>query len=274
MPIITLLTDFRDVYPAAMKAVILTIAPQTNIVDITHAIPPQNIKWGAAALSFTAPSFPDNTVHVAVVDPGVGSERRSLAIQATGKKTQYLVGPDNGLLIPAAKTIGSFEVFEIFSKSTEKPSPTFHGRVGAKLSLGEDIHEMGVPITDFIELPTKAPAIKNNILTGEIIFIDSFGNIITNIPEEIALNFVNYGETVFLEDRTLPVSFCTTKLCSGETVFLEDRTLPFVHTYADVNPGEPLLLIGSHGFLEISLNKSSAKDYFNIDTEDIIQIIK
>ena len=257
MPIITLLTDFRDFYPAAMKAVILMIAPQTNIVDITHGIPPQNIKWGAAALSFTAPSFPDNTVHIAVVDPGVGSERRSLAIRATGKKTQYLVGPDNGLLIPAAKTIGSFEVFEIFSRSTEKPSPTFHGRdifapVGAKLSLGEDIHEMGVPITDFIELPTKAPAISNNILTGEIIFIDSFGNIITNIPEEIAFKFVNYGETVFLEDRPLP----------------------FVHTYADVNPGEPLLLIGSHGFLEISLNRANARDYFNIDTEDIIQITK
>ena len=257
MPIITLLTDFRDFYPAAMKAVILTIAPQTNIVDITHGIPPQNIKWGAAALSFTAPFFPDNTVHIAVVDPGVGSERRSLAIQATGEKTQYLVGPDNGLLIPAAKTIGSFEVFEIFSRSTEKPSPTFHGRdifapVGAKLSLGENIHEMGKPITDFIELPTKAPAIKNNILAGEIIFIDSFGNLITNIPEEIVFKFVNYGETLFLEGQPLP----------------------FVHTYANVNSNEPLLLIGSHGFLEISLNRASARDYFDIGTEDIIQIIK
>ena len=257
MPIITLLTDFRDFYPAAMKAVILTIAPQTNIVDITHSIPKHNIKWGAAALSFTAPSFPDNTVHIAVVDPGVGSERRNLAIRATGEKTQYLVGPDNGLLIPAAKTIGNFEVFEIFSKSTEKPSLTFHGRdifapVGAKLSLGENIHELGKPITDFIELPTKEPSIKNNILAGEIIFIDSFGNLITNIPEETVFKFVNYGETVLLEGQPLP----------------------FVHTYTNVNSNKPLLLIGSHGFLEISLNMSSARDYFDINTEDIIQIIK
>ena len=139
----------------------------------------------------------------------------------------------------------------------KKLSPTFHGRdifapVGAKLSLGENIHEIGAPITDFIELPIKAPVIKNNILAGEIIFIDSFGNIITNIPEETTFKFMN----------------------DGETVFLEDRPLSFVHTYADVNPGEPLLLIGSYGFLEISLNRASAGDYFNINTEDIIQIIK
>jgi hypothetical protein len=257
MSIITLLTDFSDLYPASMKAMILSIAPQATIVDITHHIPPQNIKWGAAALAFTAPYFPDNTVHIAVVDPGVGSERRGIVVKASGLKTQYFVGPDNGLLIPAAETLGKFEVFEIRPEYFENVSKTFHGRdvfapVGAEISLGRDLHKIGEPITDFIKLPAKTPVVDQSMLTGEILFIDSFGNIITNIPAGLALQFMK----------------------PGDTVCLKGQRLRFAQAYADVSIGEPLLLMGSHGFLEISVNRGSAEDYFNLEREHEVQITK
>lgn len=257
MSIITLLTDFTDVYPAAMKAVILSIAPQATIIDITHRIPPQNIKWGAAVLSITAPYFPDNTVHIAVVDPGVGSRRKAIVIKACGEKTHYFVGPDNGLLLPAARALGSIEVFEVSTQALKPASSTFHGRdvfapIGAELSLGKDLHSFATPTTHYIEPAIQPPVLQQNTLLAEILFIDSFGNIITNVPGKTALEFIR----------------------GSHVLYLKNQKVSFAHTYSEVAVRQPLMLIGSHGFLEIAINQGSAQEYFKLQPEDVIEITK
>ncbi|MDP2765996.1 MAG: SAM-dependent chlorinase/fluorinase, partial [Candidatus Methanoperedens sp.] len=129
--VITLLSDFGDVYPASMKGVILSINPAANIVDISHSVSPHDIRAGAFILMITARYFPSNTVHIAVVDPGVGTKRRALAIRAESESgIHYLIGPDNGLLIPAAKSLGDFKVYEITNTNLfqKNISSTFHGR--------------------------------------------------------------------------------------------------------------------------------------------------
>ncbi|MBC7109691.1 MAG: SAM-dependent chlorinase/fluorinase, partial [Archaeoglobi archaeon] len=122
MSLITLLTDFGDFYPGVMKGVILKINPHARIIDLSHSVSPQNVKEGAFLLLSAAPYFPDGTIHVAVVDPTVGTERKALMIEAGN---QILIGPDNGLLIPAARKLGDFKVYEIL---IEAESRTFHGR--------------------------------------------------------------------------------------------------------------------------------------------------
>ena len=150
--IITLLTDFGDIYPAVMKGTILKIDPDAKIVDISHNIPPQNIRAGAFALMYVAGQFPEGTIHIAVIDPGVGTGRRPIVI----KSKQIFVGPDNGLLIPAARSMGDFTVYEIPPELCMPPiSSTFHGRdvfapVVAHISKGYDISEFK-QIDDFIE---------------------------------------------------------------------------------------------------------------------------
>lgn len=248
MPVITLTTDFGDppLYPAAMKAVIFGLNPEARIVDITHSVPRAGIREGAFALYFLAPYFPPQTVHVAVVDPGVGTSRRPLAIKAgSSGKEHFFVGPDNGLLIPAARRIGAglMEVYEITNRALMLTgiSNTFHGRdvfapVGARLSKGFPIEKVGPKISDFTDLDFGNFGIDGKVIFGEVLFIDSFGNVITNIPGELVL-----------------------ELCAfGAELEVNGRLLPFVQTYGLARPGEPLALIGSHGFLEFAVNRGDA----------------
>ncbi|MCX9084713.1 MAG: SAM-dependent chlorinase/fluorinase [Candidatus Methanoperedens sp.] len=159
--VITLLSDFGDVYPSSMKGVILGINPDANIVDISHAIPRHDIHTGAFVLMTCAIYFPTCTVHIAVVDPGVGTNRRPIAAMAQSHHgdIQYFIGPDNGLLIPAARSIGKLQVYEITNRDFFRtmPSQTFHGRdifapVGAHISKGVGLEDVGVEIFDFIDL--------------------------------------------------------------------------------------------------------------------------
>ena len=191
MPLISLTTDFGDLYPAAMKAVILRINPAVQIIDITHSIRQAGIREGAFALYSLVRYFPQRTVHVGVVDPGVGTSRRALAIKAgRAGKEQFFVGPDNGLLIPAARRLGEMEVYEITNPELMLKSgisATFHGRdifapAGAHLSKGTPIEAVGPRISDFVNLDFGNFGIDGPFLVGEVIFADSFGNVITNIP--------------------------------------------------------------------------------------------
>ncbi|HEX7627299.1 MAG TPA: SAM-dependent chlorinase/fluorinase, partial [Candidatus Methanoperedens sp.] len=159
--VITLLSDFGDVYPASMKGVILGIDPGANIVDITHSIPRHDIRAGAFILMTCAKYFPSGTIHIAVVDPGVGTKRRAIAIQTISHdgEIHYFIGPDNGLLIPAAKSIGIIEVYEISNTNLfgKNISCTFHGRdifapVGAHISKGSRIEDVGGHILDYKDL--------------------------------------------------------------------------------------------------------------------------
>ncbi len=256
--VITLLSDFGDVYPASMKGVILDINPQAIIVDIIHSVPPHDTRTGAFILMTTAKYFPSGPVHIAVVDPGVGTKRRALAIRAKSESgIHYFIGPDNGLLIPAAKSHGDFEVYEITNKSLFRKniSSTFHGRdvfapVGARISKGLEFDKVGRRILDFVKLDFGEGKRTDDVLEGRVIFIDSFGNIVTNIPE------------------------CLVDLQQGDMLEIEDKKIPYLASYGFARKGGPLALIGSHGFLEIAVNMGNAAVFFNKREGDTIIVGK
>jgi S-adenosylmethionine hydrolase len=257
--VITLLSDFGDVYPASMKGVILSINPEADIVDISHSVPQYNVRAGAFMLMTIAKYFPSGTVHVAVVDPGVGTERRCIAIRAESESSgiHYFVGPDNGLLIPAARSTGEFEVYEITNKNLVRKniSSTFHGRdifapVGAHISKGLAVSEVGKRIFDFVDLDFGEGKKRNGSLEGRIIFIDSFGNIVTNISSDI----VDFQH--------------------GDMLEIQGKRIPFYSSYGFCKKDEPLALIGSHGYLEIAVNRGNATAFFGMKQGDEIIVRK
>jgi S-adenosylmethionine hydrolase len=257
--VITLLSDFGDMYPASMKGVILGINPAASIVDISHSIPCHDIRAGAFILMTTAGYFPSGTVHIAVVDPGVGTKRRALAIRAESgvSGTHYFIGPNNGLLIPAIKNLGNFKVYEITNANLFRKSIscTFHGRdifapVGAHISRGLNISDVGRQIFDFVDLDFGHGVKIDGSLQGRIIFIDSFGNIVTNISSDI-------------------VDFQP-----GDVLDFQNTRVLFHRSYGFCKKGEPLALIGSHGFLEFAINRGNAALFFNKKSDDEITVRK
>ncbi len=259
--LITLTTDFGllDPYVSEMKAVILSISPEARIVDITHNISKFNIRMGAFILSSALNYFPKGTIHVAVVDPGVGSQRRPLLIET---KKGFLIGPDNGLLILAAQKQGIKNVYELTNTNLmlNKVSNTFHGRdifapAAAYLLKGVTPMTFG-PKTNELTKPIFAKVIKTkNTLIGQIIYIDDFGNIITNIPLDKSFqDLIGQKLNIKLSTSNLIIKFCK--------------------TYSEVKIGELLITIGSHGFLEISANQNNAGKILNIKpgTEIVVNI--
>jgi S-adenosyl-L-methionine hydrolase (adenosine-forming) len=259
--IVTLTSDFglRDPYVAEMKAVILSICPEATIVDITHEIEKFNVRAGAVALASAASYFPKGTVHVAVVDPGVGTRRRPILVQ-TGQGV--FVGPDNGVLIPAADKEEITHIYEITNTELmlSHVSNTFHGRdifapIAAHLSNGISPTDCGPEIDDAVKPEfTKFTSTKETLI-GEILYVDDFGNVITNVREPEAREF-NDGDwlTVELPNR--------------------DLRLRFAKTYAEAKPKEPIALIGSHGYVEIALNQGSANKEFHIRIGDRFKLIR
>lgn len=191
MPIITLLTDFgdQDGYVAAMKGVILGLAPDAILVDITHAIAPQAVQQAAYVLAQAVPFFPPGAIHLAVVDPGVGSARRPLAIQTP---TAAFVGPDNGLFSLVIESAPSLTCVHLDRPQfwRENPGATFHGRdifapIAAHLARQTPLSQLGAPISDPVRLPIPAPQrLPDGTMTGVIIHVDHFGNLISNIPAD------------------------------------------------------------------------------------------
>ncbi|MCC7576522.1 MAG: S-adenosyl-l-methionine hydroxide adenosyltransferase family protein [Methanomethylovorans sp.] len=255
MPLITLTTDFGSVYPAAMKGVILGIDPRATIIDIAHTIPHGDIRAGAFALYSVVPYFPTGTVHVAVVDPGVGTARNSIVIFAGN---HFFVGPDNGLMVPAASRLGNMQVRKITNFGLLGDiSATFHGRdvfarIGAYLSEGIPLEEIGETTLDYVHLDFGAVEVKANFISGEVIYIDDFGNVITNIKASDMLKMFNFKEQV--------------------RVF--GNPMPFLATYGSAGQGELLALIGSHGFLEIAVNRGSAAKMLKIQCTNEVRIEK
>lgn len=192
MKLITLLTDFgvRDGYVGVMKGVIWNICPGAHIADITHTISPQNVREGALVLSLTYPYYPKGTVHVAVVDPGVGTHRRAIAARVGG---YYFVAPDNGLLSPvldqAEKRGWPVEIINLTRPEywLREISHVFHGRdifspVGAHLAAGVPLRQVGEPITDPLRFTLPEPKTRANGVLGQVILRDNYGNLSTNIP--------------------------------------------------------------------------------------------
>lgn len=236
--IITLLTDFgtTDSYVSAMKGVILSINPDAVIVDISHQIPPQDIMAGAFVLSQSAPFFPKGTIHIAVVDPGVGGKRRPILIQTD---RYCFVGPDNGIFSIVLQREKIKQKIHLTNKDyfLRHISATFHGRdifspVAAHISLGIDPNVFGKKIKEIKDLGFKKPYVKSGKITGRIIHIDRFGNLITNIDEGVL------GKV--FENRRFQVEAC------GNIIE------KFVHAYSHAKKDELISLVGSSGLLEIA----------------------
>jgi S-adenosylmethionine hydrolase len=263
MSIISLLSDFgqRDPYVAEMKAVILAINPEAKIVDISHDIEKFNIRVGAFSLASATPYFPRNTVHVAVVDPGVGTKRRPIIIKT---RRNLYVGPDNGLLMLAAIKETILKVYTIENSlfMLSKVSNTFHGRdifspIGAHLSKGEKPSNFGSEIEDYVFPEFANLSLINGELIGEVMYIDDFGNIISNISAE---DNEQYG--VHIGDFLV--------VTIGKKIF----KLKFHVAYGNVAIKSPLALIGGSGFLEVAINLGDASDFFGANVGDAFCIRK
>jgi S-adenosylmethionine hydrolase len=257
---ITFLTDFgtKDGYVAQMKGIVSSIT-DARLIDITHEITPHNIREGAFILWITAPYFPVGTVHVAVVDPGVGMERKGLIITT---KKQVLVGPDNGILLPTAHLLGDFVVYEITNpKYMIHPlSRTFHGRdifapVAAYISRGVPFSNIGTQTVHFIDLQFRLGEHQGDRIVGKILYIDRFKNLITNIPSDILPKDI--------EQKTITV-------VSGNQRW---ESLPFVSSYGFAEQGSVLLTIGGNHFLEISVNQGNAAQTLGLREDADIQLL-
>jgi S-adenosylmethionine hydrolase len=248
MGIITLISDFGTFYPAVMKAVILGIAPHVSIVDVTHDISPQNVREAAFILRETVKYFPRGTTHIAVVDPTVGTGRRALVIEAGG---HYLVGPDNGLLIPAARSLGDFEAMCI---QVAAKSSTFHGRdvfapVGAHISLGR-LRNLE-PAPAHVDLELQDPRVSEHTVSGAVVYVDRFGNCVTNISGILMIRQSGYGSTHLLNGSV---------------------AVQFVRTYDEVAHGHPLLTVGSFDLVEVSVNQGDAATELNLNSGDKVTL--
>jgi S-adenosyl-L-methionine hydrolase (adenosine-forming) len=246
MAIITLLTDFglRDHFVAAMKGVLLKLNPELTLVDISHMIPPQDIYSGAFTLSQSCFYFPAGTIHLAVVDPGVGTARKALAVTAGG---HFFVAPDNGLLTHILESQEDCTAYEITAEHYyNKPvSPTFHGRdvlapIAAWISRGIPLPQLGPVVTNPIKLQIPSlKRVRDTLIQGVILAVDHFGNLITN-----------------LKQSDVPKTF---KMMAGQ------KEITIMHkTYAEGAPGEIFVIPGSTGFLEISVKDGSASAQLNL----------
>jgi S-adenosylmethionine hydrolase len=254
--IITLTTDFglSDPYVAMMKGVILSINPSAKLVDLTHQIGMGSVSQAALLIRETFPYFPGGTVHLAVVDPGVGSDRRLVALQADA---HFFVGPDNGLFWPVLRDFGEAKAVHLTEPRYFLPSitETFHGReifapVAAHLSTGLSLESLGPFIHDLTKLPIPQSYIKEGVLCGQIIRVDNFGNLVTNIPSRELTEFLESGPP---------------RIETGKLVI---RKLSRI--YADCEEGEPLALINSSNLLEIAVNLGRASEYIGLRNGEIL----
>ena len=249
---ITLASDFGSPYPAAMKGVILS-RTEAQLVDVAHDFPRQDVRAAAFWLREMLPWFPP-AVHLAVVDPGVGTNRAAIVIRAGD---HALVGPDNGVLVPAARELaiegGELEVFEIADE--DAASSTFHGR-DVFAPVAADVHRVGVddvesldalsPADGYVDLSFSAPTIQGDAVVGEVLAVDDFGNAITNIPGDV------------IEDL--------------ETVRVDGQSVPVGETFAAVPEGQWLVTVGSHGNVELDVNRGRGDEAFGVDAGDDVRL--
>jgi S-adenosylmethionine hydrolase len=237
-PIVTFTTDFSlaDAYVAEMEAAVLRTAPDATLVDITHLIAPQDVLAGSIALERAVRAFPAGTIHVAVVDPGVGTDRRLLLCEVAG---QTVLAPDNGLITWTRRRFDKTDTFELLWRPSVRTSDTFHGRdifapTAGLLAAGRCAEVARSPLHQPVVLDI-APA--KSLSDAVVIHIDHFGNATTNVPAEL--------------------------LTTGTSI---DGVGSVRRTYADVAPGETLALVGSSGLLEIAVRNGSAMEVLGLRT--------
>lgn len=253
--IITLTTDFgtKDGYVGQMKGAILSVHPNAAIVDVTHDIEPYSILPAALVLKQIFRTFPEGTVHVGVIDPGVGGPRRGIAVKADGS---YCVGPDNGLFSLIVDSAEKAEVRTISPTASEHtaPHPTFHGRdvfapIAARLTEGRSFEQIGPVIYDPERIDLPRPKVTSAGITGEIIFADRFGNLTTNIRSDLIRN-------------------------QSLRVIAGRREIPGLVSYFEqVEPGQALALINSFDLLEIAVNRGNAVQDLGLGPGDRVEVL-
>jgi S-adenosylmethionine hydrolase len=255
---VALLTDFgtRDYFVGVMKGVILSINPRAQIVDITHDIPPQDVLTGAFVLKAAYKWFPPRTVFVAVVDPGVGTERAPLIMKT---RRYYFVGPDNGLLSPAAEEDGVEEVYHITTRLPET-SRTFHGRdvfapAAAYLSLGIEPRMLGVPAAGWRRLELPRARLEGGVIHARVVYVDRFGNVYTSARDEVK-EVASLGDVLCVETPRGAIK------------------AKYVETYGRASPGDTVALINSEGFLELAVVMGSAAATYGLRPGDEVKIKK
>ena len=241
--LITLTTDFghKDPFVGIMKGVIFGINPQAQVIDLSHGIPPQDIMAAALVLQHSAPFFPRGSIHVAVVDPGVGSERKPILIEAEGS---FFVGPDNGILSLAVEKKKINWIVELSEETyhLNPKSATFHGRdifapVAAHLSLGIPASDFGDPVADYFRLRRPEVVKTAGTIQGEVLYIDGFGNLITNIRARDL-------QTIQPQNCSISVSSVTIHGISPN--------------YSSAEPNPYVAVVNSWGLLEISCFNGNA----------------
>jgi S-adenosyl-L-methionine hydrolase (adenosine-forming) len=237
-PRITILTDFgtADGYVAAMKGVICAAAPRVVVDDATHDVPPGDIVAGAWVLAAYWRHYPAGTVHVAVVDPGVGGDRRAIAIRAAGR---FGVGPDNGIFTRVLREAGPGQHTAVALRPPATASATFHGRdvfapAAARIALAGSLDGLGPTVADPVLLPIPEASRDGEVVQGEVVHVDRFGNLITNIGRDL--------------------------LPAAARVSLMGSSCPLVHTYGVAGAGSLIAVVGSRGVLEVCVRDGNAAD--------------
>jgi S-adenosyl-L-methionine hydrolase (adenosine-forming) len=258
--IITLLTDFglEDPYVGIMKGVILGLNPAVAIVDLTHQIKRGDIHQAAHVLQQSSSFFPSGAIHVAVVDPGVGTSRRPITVKSGA---QFFVGPDNGLFWPVIKADPDAQIIHLTNETFFRPpvSHTFHGRdifapVAARLSMGTDPLKMGNLMGNPVSIPDNGPTREGDTLLGRVTRVDHFGNVITNIHREDLAPFLGNGQMVIRVK--------------------EERIKGVLKTYADGANGELIALLGSTDHLEIAVNSGRADHRLNLNEASGLPVVR
>lgn len=261
MSVISLITDFGlgDNFVGVMKAVILKINPQARIVDVCHNIKPQDILEAAFLLKSSFKFFPSGTVHLIVVDPGVGSKRKKILVKT---KNYFFIAPDNGVLSLVLKDEPPVKIIEITNKKYFlKPlSDTFQARdifapVAAYVSRKESILKIGRSIKTIKSLELPKVKLSDDELVGEVIYIDRFGNLISNIDKDTLENFIRKNKKFKIKIKNKIID-------------------KLFHSYSEGRRLKPLALINSFNFLEIAINSASAQDYLGLDKGEMIKVIK
>lgn len=276
IPLVTLTTDFgmADGYVGTMKGVILGIAPDARLVDLSHEIAPQDVRQAAYVLYTAYPFFPPHTVHLVVVDPGVGSARRPIALRTPAG---YFVGPDNGVFSYVMAREPVEAVVELANPRYRLPqiSHTFHGRdvfapAAAHLAAGVSIKALGPPVLNPVTFPLPRLEIASDSVTGEVLHTDHFGNVITSIgklawsEDELALEPAFHDVTGKEQIRFKAIK--ATVVVAGQEISGVFRT------YAEVEPGAVLALVSSEGYLEIAVREGSAARRLGLRTGDTVEL--
>lgn len=274
-PIITLTTDFglADAYVGAMKGVMLDIAPDARLVDVTHQIASQDVQETAYVLYTVYKVFPSDTVHLVVVDPGVGSARRPIAARTP---CGSFVGPDNGVFsyVMAEQPVGA--VVELANPRYRRAqiSQTFHGRdifapAAAHLAADIPIHQLGPPVSDPVTLPLPRLRVSPGVVNGEVLHIDHFGNVITSIGRLVWKAEMLMLEPAFRRTVAPQASF----RADEASIIAAGREIQGLHrTYAEVEPGGTLALVGSVGHLEIAMREGSGATALGLQVGDPVEL--